>query len=217
MGIASVGAGPDLARAEQPLLLRTGVGTVGIVAIGESFGHRAADNAGGTLVMDLATVPRGAAAARAAGADWVIAFAHWGDNYTPINPAQRRFAQEFAAAGYDMVVASGPHSTQPIEFVGAMPVVYSVGNFVFGTPGRWAQFGAQGLGLVTELKLSRDRAPQVAVRCLVTDHGVVAFQPRFCDPAQAQPFLATLHPQLRVQGDTGVLPCPDCFPRRERW
>ena len=34
-----------------------------------------------------------------------------------------------------MVIGSGPHHVQPIEYVGAMPVLYSVGNFVFGTPG----------------------------------------------------------------------------------
>ena len=45
-GIAGIGAGPDLARAEQPLVLRTEVGTVGIVAMGESFGDRAAEDAG---------------------------------------------------------------------------------------------------------------------------------------------------------------------------
>ena len=137
-GIAGIGAGPDLARAEQPLLLRTELGTVGIVAMGQSFGDRAAENAGGTLVISPETVRRGAALARAAGADWVIAFVHWGENYQPVNPQQRAAAQEFAAAGYDMVVGSGPHTVQPIELIGSMPVVYSVGNFVFGIPGRWA-------------------------------------------------------------------------------
>ncbi|MGQ0574047.1 MAG: CapA family protein [Pseudonocardia sp.] len=212
-GIASIGAGPDLERAQQPLLLRTELGMVGIVAIGESFGHRAADDAGGTLVMSPETIERGAAAARAAGADWVVAFAHWGDNYAPVNPAQQAAAQLFAAAGYDMVVASGPHSTQPIELVGGMPVVYSLGNWVFGTPGRWATNGVQGLGLVAELRLGRDRPAELAVRCLVTDNDVVDFQPRFCDPAQAQAFLPTLSPLLRMDGDTGVLACTDCFVR----
>lgn len=217
VGIASVGAGPDLARAEQPLLLRTEIGTVGIVAIGESFGHRVTKDAGGTLEIDPETVQRGAALARAAGADSVIAFAHWGDNYLPINPEQRAAAEQFAAAGYDMVVASGPHFTQPIEFVGTMPVVYSIGNFVFGTPGRWAKFGVPGLGLVAELKLSPDREPQIAMRCLVTDNSLVDYRARFCDRAQAQAVLRSLHPQMMIQGDAdvGVLPCPACFARRE--
>lgn len=214
VGIASVGAGPDLARAAQPLLLRTEIGTIGIVAMGESSGNEATEDAGGTLVMTSQTIPRAVAAARAAGADWVIAFVHWGDNHAPVNEAQRRAAERFAAAGYDMVVAGGPHIGQPIEFIGPMPVVYSLGDFTFGTPGRWATNGARGLGLVTELELSRAHPPRLLVRCLVIDNAVVAYQPRFCDAAQAQAFLPTLAPQLRMNGDVGVLPCPECFPRR---
>ena len=57
-GIAGIGAGPDLARAEQPLVLRTEVGIVGIVGMGQSFGDRAAEDAGGTLVISPETVRR---------------------------------------------------------------------------------------------------------------------------------------------------------------
>jgi hypothetical protein len=215
VGIASVGAGLDRARAEQPLLIRTEVGTIGVVAIGENFGHRATEDAGGTLVMDPSTVRRSAWLAREAGADWVVAFVHWGDNYAPINSAQRASAGEFAAAGYDMVVGSGPHSAQPIEFIGAMPVAYSVGNFVFGTRGQWAGTGVPGLGLVVELELAPAQTPpRLTARCIVTDNLAVDFQPRPCDPAQTQAFLPTLHPQVRVEGDVGVLPCVGCFADR---
>ena len=182
--------------------------------MGERFGDRAAVDAGGTLVISPATVRRGAALARAAGADWVIAFVHWGENYQPVNAQQRAAAQEFAAAGFDMVVGSGPHTAQPIELIGSMPVVYSVGNFVFGTPGRWAANGVVGQGLVAEVALARDRAPRLSVRCLLTDNAVVGYQPRPCDAAQARAVLPTVAPELEMQGDTGVLPCPRCFPRR---
>lgn len=215
VGVASVGAGLDRARAEQPLLLRTEVGTIGIVAMGENFGHRVTEDAAGTLVMDPSTVRRSASLAREAGADWLIAFVHWGDNYAPIKSEQRAFAGEFAAAGYDMVVGSGPHSAQPIEFIGAMPVVYSVGNFVFGTRGQWAGTGVPGLGLIVELELGREAPPRMTVRCIVTDNLAVDFQPRFCDLPQAHAFLPTLHPRLLVEGDVGVLPCTGCFAERQ--
>jgi cyanophycin synthetase len=209
-GIASIGAGPDIARAEQPLLLRTELGTLGIVALGESFGFEATRDTPGTVVMRPKTVQRSVALARAAGADWVIAFAHWGDNYTPINAAQRTLAADFAAAGVDLVVASGPHIVQPIEFIGRMPVVFSVGNFVFGTPGRFQQFGVPGLGLSVELQLSAAHPPQLAVRCIVTDNGIVGFQPRPCDPATTAALMPTLHPGIALRDDMGVLACPDC-------
>jgi hypothetical protein len=210
-GIATIGAGPDIARAEQPLLLRTELGTLGLVALGESFGHEATRDTPGTVVMRRKTVQRSAARARAAGADWVVAVAHWGDHYTPINAAQRALAAELATAGFDLVVGSGPHIVQPIEFIGRMPVVFSVGNFVFGTPGRWQQGGVPGLGLSVELQLSTAHPPQLALRCIVTDNGIVQFQPRPCDPATTAALLPTLHPGIAPREDVGVLACPDCL------
>jgi hypothetical protein len=213
-GIASVGAGLNLARAEQPLLLRTEYGTVGVVSIGESFGHRATEGQGGTLVLSRERVQRSAALVRAAGADWVVAAVHWGGNYAPIDDNQRMFAQEFAHAGYALVIGHGPRRTQPIEYIGSMPVIYSIGNFVVGTPGRFAQFGAPGFGLSVNLELSLGKAPQVSVSCLLTDNQAVNFQPRPCTLDESRAFLPTLNSQLVVQGDRGILRCDGCFTAR---
>ena len=93
-----------------------------------------------------------------------------------------------------------------------MPVVYSVGNFVFGTPGQWPTYGVPGLGLTLNLELGGPQ-PRVSVRCLVTDNRAVGFQPRPCTLAEAQGFLPTLHAGLTVQGDMGTVPCAGCFSR----
>lgn len=214
-GISAFGAGPDIARAEQPLLLRSPLGTLAIVAMGEDFGVRADYDEPGTMVFSPKVIARGAETARLAGADWVIADVHWGDNYMPINGEQRYWAQQFADAGYDMVVGSGPHYAQSIEFIGSMPVVYSVGNFVFGSPGRFGEHSVPGLGLTVGVELSADGPAQLSVRCLLTDNRFVGFQPRRCTPAEARANLPALHPELTVQGDVGVLPCGGCFARRD--
>jgi hypothetical protein len=213
-GIAAVGAGPNRTRAQQPLLLHTAFGTLGVVSLGGGSGSRATDDQPGVAVLDPAAVQRGIDLARAAGADWVVAVVQWGDDYAAVNSLQRSSAQEFARAGYDLVVGVGPHSTQPIELVGGMPVIYSVGNFVFGTDGRFAQFGAPGYGLSTELELGPTRAPRVAVRCLATDNRALDFRARPCTDTEARTFLPTLNPTLGVSGNLGVLPCAGCFARR---
>jgi poly-gamma-glutamate synthesis protein (capsule biosynthesis protein) len=213
-GIVAIGAGPDLAQAEQPLLLRTELGTVAVVGFGESFGFRARHDAPGTMVLSQQAIQRGADLARAAGADWVIAATYWGDGYGPVAPRQRYWAQVFAAAGYDLVVGSGPHIAQPIEFVDGMPVIYSVGNFVYGTTGRLGKLGIPGYGLSVEVQLRRDQGPQLGVRCILADNRQVNFQARPCAPGEAQAFLPTLSPQLDMQGDVGVVRCT-CFGRQE--
>lgn len=218
-GLAVLGAGPDLARAEQPLLLRSEAGTVGLVALGDGSGARAGVGTPGTMVLSPETVQRGADLARGAGADWVIATVHWGDNYAPITPQQRYWAQLFADAGYDMVVGSGPRIARPIEFIGSMPVFYGLGHFAFQAPGRDQGAVAPVLGLLVGVDLHRASTPRLSVRCLVTDGGAPgdpagADQPRLCDPATARAFLPTLNPGMVLDGDRSLVPC-SCFARRE--
>jgi poly-gamma-glutamate synthesis protein (capsule biosynthesis protein) len=214
-GVATFGGGPDLPRAEQPLMLRTELGTVGIVGMSESFGHRARAISPGATVLSPEAVQRGADLARAAGADWVVAVVHWGDSYQPVAPRQRYWAEVFATAGYDLVVGSGPHYVQPIEVIGSMPVLYSIGNFVYGTNGRYQQLGIPGFGLSAGFELSRGAPPRLAVRCIAADNREVAFQPRPCTPAETLAFLPALNAELEVQGDLAVLRCGTCFARRD--
>ena len=215
-GIDTFGAGPNLARAEQPLLLRSELGTVAIVGLGENFGSstKARDASPGTVVLSPESVQRGADLARAAGADWVIGSVQWGDNYLPVNAEQRFWAQEFAKAGYDMVIGAGAHFVQPVEMVGAMPVFFSVGNFVFGTPGRFANSGVEGFGLIVEVDFGPGAGAVVSARCVQTDNKIVAFQPRPCGVEQSRKVLSGLHPSMTVTDDRGVLRC-DCLVRRE--
>ena len=67
--------------------------------------------------------------------DFVIVFAHWGeeDQTTP-NDYQKTWAQFFADEGVDLVIGSHPHILQPLEVVtgkngNVTPVFYSLGNF----------------------------------------------------------------------------------------
>lgn len=212
-GLATVGAGRDLARAEQPLLLRTAFGTIGVVALGEGTGDRARELVPGMIELSPESILRGRDLARAAGADWVVAMVHWGTNWVTVQPDQRNWSKQFAAAGYDLVVGSGPHIVQPIELIGAMPVVYSLGNFVYGTKGRFGDVADRGYGLTVGLEIRPGRAPSVTVRCVVADNRRSGFQPGYCNAGQSAAYLPALG-ELRVQGDRGVLPT-GLPPRRE--
>ena len=41
--------------------------------------------------------------------------------------------QQYIDAGADMVIGSHPHVLQPLEFYNGKPIMYSLGNFVFGS------------------------------------------------------------------------------------
>ena len=211
-GMASFGAGRNLAEAERPLILRTDMGTVGVVALGENFGKaiKAAETNPGTVVLSPATVQRGYDLARAAGADWVVAYVHWGDNYTDTNAEQRHWAQVMADAGYDLIVGTGPHIVDKIEFVGDVPVAYSIGNFVFGTAGRYKSFGKPGVGLMLSVEMSKYAPAQLAIKCIVTDNVETGFLTQPCSAPQIQSIIPAIHPALEIQGNVARMPCR-CF------
>ncbi|MDD5017258.1 MAG: CapA family protein [Eubacteriales bacterium] len=75
------------------------------------------------------------AAAKEAGADYIIVCMHWGNEHTH-NPtrSQKNMAEYIANAGADIILGSHSHCTQPIETIeterGSVPVIYSLGNFI---------------------------------------------------------------------------------------
>ncbi len=207
----SFGAGPSINRAEEPLILRSSEGTVGIVGLGENFGSsiRAEDSQAGTVVLSSGSVQRGVDLARAAGADWVIAFVHWGDNYMPVNDEQRYWARQFVEAGYDMVVGAGPHITQPIRFIQGIPIVYSLGNFVFGAPGRFQEYDhTLGHGLMLTATLSKTNGIRLKLRCLITDNEVVRYRPKMCSNTQAAHLMSVLTPRAVTKGAGALVDLP---------
>ena len=61
-----------------------------------------------------------------------IIYAHWGESEAtePVE-YQRLLARDWIAAGADLVVGSGPHELQGAELINGVPVVYSLGNFIY--------------------------------------------------------------------------------------
>ena len=76
------------------------------------------------------------AEAKAAGAELVFVYIHWGKEYThEVTDLQKQRAAEIAEAGADYIIGSHSHCLQPrdeiLPFDGrTVPVIYSMGNFV---------------------------------------------------------------------------------------
>lgn len=74
---------------------------------------------------------------RAAGAEYIVFYMHWGDEYrTSPNTYQKAIAQRLSNLGVDMIIGSHPHVIQPVELIrpegreGTTVCLYSTGNFV---------------------------------------------------------------------------------------
>lgn len=65
---------------------------------------------------------------------YVIVYIHWGTESTSeIDYLQRDQAAEIADAGANLIIGNHPHVLQKIDYVNGVPVVYSLGNFLFNS------------------------------------------------------------------------------------
>lgn len=90
-----------------------------------------------TLDEDIPRIKEAIDGARADGAEIIIAYYHWGEEYQQsANRSQRELAQKTVDMGADIIFASHPHVLQEAEYLTAkgtkkkVPVFYSMGNFL---------------------------------------------------------------------------------------
>ena len=82
-------------------------------------------------LMDKDEVSRQVRRARELGADIVIALPHWGTEYSLTHSKeQEQWARWLAGEGVDAVIGAHPHVVQDTTSIGAVPVIYSMGNAV---------------------------------------------------------------------------------------
>jgi len=177
-GIEFGGAGKDLAEARKPSLLEVGDVTVAILAYDTiaKYYAAAADRAG-SAQMSAKAVLDDVKAARAAGADVVVVFPHWGVEYrASATKTQRSLGQAAIDAGADLVIGNHPHWVGAMEVYKGRPIWYALGNFVFDQT--WSEPTMEGMTL--ELTFQGSGLVQARMRPhLILDRA----QPNLLDPA----------------------------------
>ncbi|GAB3242137.1 CapA family protein [Chitinimonas naiadis] len=153
-GLAHFGGGRNLTEAHKPLWLERKGLRIALLSYNEfkprSF--EAGASQPGIAWSEDSHVVRDIQAARAAGADLVIPFMHWGWEREP-EPSgrQRQLARLMIDAGADAVVGGHPHVTQGADLYRGKPIIWSLGNFVFDGFGE----GPARLGWLLRLNLDK--------------------------------------------------------------
>ena len=137
VGIPYVGAGRNLKEAEKIVYFIANGRKIAIVAATqierfESFTKEAEENTPGVLkTLEPDKFVRVIREAKK-NSDYVIAYPHWGTEGTSVYGLdQRQLAEAFAEAGADVIIGGHTHSLQGIDYIGDVPVFYSLGNFWF--------------------------------------------------------------------------------------
>ncbi len=167
-GFLRTGAFAD--KSEQRCLIANVNGIkVGIVSYASYYNTKDANfTAEGQKVLlnrySTSKARRDIRAARKAGAEYVIAFMHWGtENTHEPTYLQKRNAANAARAGADYIVGSHPHAIQPFELIDTpdgrqVPVIYSMGNFL-----SCMQLDVNNDSLILQLDLNRDADGEVVL------------------------------------------------------
>lgn len=134
-GIRHAGAGANLMAARQPVLFQTDNHLVAILAysmtLPESF--FAAKNKAGTAFGHEEHVREDVMAARKQ-ADIVLVSFHWGqERKTELRDYQIRLGRLAIDSGASAVIGHHPHTLQGIEHYKDGIILYSLGNFTFGS------------------------------------------------------------------------------------
>jgi poly-gamma-glutamate capsule biosynthesis protein CapA/YwtB (metallophosphatase superfamily) len=214
-GIPSFGAGRDALEARHGLVLeRKGV-RIGLLSYlqpyeaYERIDWYASERAPGVARLELEQAAADIRRLRAE-ADVLIVHAHFGENYRPVTEYQRETARRLIDAGADVVNGHHPHVAQGIDVYRGKPIVYSLGNFTFGTPGRFSE-EAPGYGLVAryEIDVRTKKLVSVELDTIATDNRQVRFRPHLVGPREARRAWATrdvgFSATPRWEGSTAII------------
>lgn len=208
-GITWAGAGPDVKTARKPAVVPTPSGNLAFLAFSNTFpeAYWAGKNRAGTLFGAPVTVKKAITAARSAGP--VIASFHWGQELmAEPKDYQVDLAHLAIDHGASLVVGHHPHVTQPIEIYRGRPILYSLGNFSFGSYSKNVAVGIMALAVIAP----DGQCERLEIYPLLVDNSKVLFQPVTIKGLEGQKIFDPLtsaisqeDAEVRWEGDVGVI------------
>jgi len=124
----------------------------------------------GNTTAEVARMSKTVQSMREAGADLVVFFLHWGNEYQRFPSSQQKsMAQGLADAGVDVIFGSHPHVMQKIDTIASEKtgkntvVVYSMGNFISNMREEYMDYPYTEDGMIVDVKATRDSAGVTAV------------------------------------------------------
>lgn len=135
-----VGAGKDITEAMKPVYFKVNGITISFVSATqiERFGNpdtkEATETSPGVLrTLDPTKACQVISEAKA-NSDFCIMYVHWGSENTDlVEGSQRDLANKYVASGADLIIGDHSHCLQGIDYIGDVPVFYSMSNYWFNS------------------------------------------------------------------------------------
>ena len=201
VGMATAGAGADPAEARRALVIAVGDVRIGLLAYCEKqllwrvyvdqFARRGHAGVAALVDDDLA---HDIARLRPQ-VDVLIVSLHVGYNYRPTLPSTLRWSERAIDLGADLVVDHHPHVAHPVLVHHGKPILLSLGNYAFSTPGH----PELDHGLIAIAHLTNKRLDRIELVPLAVQNRDVEFRP---EPLRDEPLARALE---RLRADSAPL------------
>jgi len=181
-GVEYFGAGETLEDARTPAVVDTGSAKIGMLGYSNTFPEEfwAGELRGGTAFGHEAQL-RADVAALVQHVDIVVVSFHWGrESTTELRPYQPLLTRAAIDAGADLIIGHHPHVLQEIERYRDGVILYSLGNFTFGSFSTRATVGA-----IAHVEFVDGNFAELALQPLNVNNFEVYFQPRPLTAPQA--------------------------------
>ncbi len=120
---------------------------------------------------------------------FIILFPHWGNNYEWCNKEQQDLSDSIFNCGVDCIIGHGSHMIQEFEKRENKVALYSVGNFMFNSPGRYKKLDAPPYSSVVSMtiELVNDQFEiDLKLYPIFSDNKVTNYQPRFLNKEEIE-------------------------------
>ncbi|MFC1713854.1 CapA family protein [Candidatus Poribacteria bacterium] len=214
-GVKYVGGGTNLAEAKKPLILTVNGMKVAFLAYykGSEFDPAfAKEDKPGPAFPIYGELEREVAAAKEQ-SDFVIVSIHWGvqqreSEGSEVTSRQKLYARKLIDSGADVVLGQWLHTLQGIEIYKGKPVVYSLGDFIYGTYAKKLP-----IGFILKFVFSKGKPIRTEITPLSTsDTRTASYFPVALRDQAAQDAIATLGElskelgtSIKISGDTGIV------------
>jgi len=148
----------------------------------------------GILPLDCQLILEDIEAAREK-ADLLFIVLHWGFEGQPnVHPKQTEIAHSLIDAGADGIIGHHPHVPHAIEIYKRRPILYSLGNFIFGHGARkWSD------NFLAEIVIAQKRIQGIILHP-ISGRGEDLLQPRLLDGTRAETLLHELQIKSAIFG-----------------
>lgn len=207
--IFHIGAGKDIREARRPLILKVRNKRFGFLAYSNTFpqGFWAKEDKAGTAYGRFSQV-KGDVKELKERVDFLIVSFHWGSE-EKISPQeyQRKLAHLAIDNGADIILGHHPHILSGIETYQNGVIIYSLGNFAFGSYSEKAKESA-----IFRFSFSKDKLQRLEIIPLSVYNREVKFQPRILKDREAERVLERIqelskefNTKIRIENSIGII------------